>query len=81
MQRWALTLSGYQYDIMYRTSKNNAIADALSRLPVDNCESADPAEVPAVHLLAVENLPITSAMIAEATRKDVILSRVLDFTM
>ena len=32
MQRWALLLSAYTYDISYRPTKLHAIADALSRL-------------------------------------------------
>ena len=34
IQRWALLLAGYQYDILYRSSAANSYADALSRLPV-----------------------------------------------
>ena len=33
MQRWALILSAYQYNIKYRESSDNANADAMSRLP------------------------------------------------
>ena len=33
LQRWALTLSGYQYKIEYKPSTNSANADAISRLP------------------------------------------------
>ena len=36
MQRWALTLSAYQYKIEYRESSQNANPDAMSRLPVDD---------------------------------------------
>ena len=32
LQRWAIQLSAYQYDIKYRSSKQNANADAFSRL-------------------------------------------------
>ncbi|KAL7874785.1 hypothetical protein SRHO_G00057550 [Serrasalmus rhombeus] len=34
IQRWALTLSAYQYTIVYRAGKDNANADALNRLPL-----------------------------------------------
>ena len=32
LQRWAVQLSAYQYEIKYPASKNHANADALSRL-------------------------------------------------
>jgi len=34
MQKWALILSVYTYQIAYHTSGNNTNADAMSRLPV-----------------------------------------------
>ena len=34
LQRWALTLSAYNYKIEYRTGANNGNADALSRKPL-----------------------------------------------
>lgn len=33
VQRWATTLSGYQYQLRYKSGKDNANADACSRLP------------------------------------------------
>ena len=34
IQRWALTLSGYDYEIQYRQSSQQAKADGCSRLPL-----------------------------------------------
>lgn len=34
IQHWALTLSAYQYTIVYRSGKDNANQDVLSRLPL-----------------------------------------------
>ena len=34
MQRWALLLSGYLYEIVHRSSSENASVDMLSRLPL-----------------------------------------------
>ena len=33
MQRWALTLSAYDYRIVFRAGNENSNADGLSRLP------------------------------------------------
>ena len=34
VQRWAVTLSAYEYNTVYKPGKHHANADALSRLPV-----------------------------------------------
>ena len=34
LQRWALLLSAYDYDIRYRPGKSHANADTFSRLPL-----------------------------------------------
>ena len=79
MQRWALILAGYDYDIRYRSSSDNAVADLLSRLPVHDVTPVDPDENFAFSTV-VDTLPITSKMIAQATSTDLILAKVLEFT-
>ena len=39
LQRWALTLSSYSYFMEFKYFKDNATADALSRLPCPGLES------------------------------------------
>ena len=82
MQRWALLLSGYQYDIQYRSTTKHANADCLSRLPVA-IEATQPEtdEVKLINKLQIESLPLSVDQIRKATRADPILSRVLEFTM
>ena len=78
LQRWSLLLSAYQYDIVYRSSKENANADVLSRFPIK-----DDAELElSINLFSmVDELPITAKEIAEETRKDAMLSKVYLYVM
>ena len=75
-------LSGYQYDIQYRSTTKHANADCLSRLPVA-IEATQPEtdEVKLINKLQIESLPLSVDQIRKATRADPILSRVLEFTM
>ena len=59
MQRWVLLLSGYQYDIQYRSTTKHANADCLSRLPVA-IEATQPEidEVKLINKLQIESLPL-----------------------
>ena len=78
MQRWALLLACYQYKIEYRSSARNANADLLSRLPLASV-SPHPDEVCA-HQVTVDQLPVTAKQIAERTRNDKVLAKVLEHT-
>ena len=79
--RWAITLSGYDYELKYRRGSDNN-ADALSRLPLSEKPTSVPipADVLAV-LSLLDSSPITCVDIAKATENDPVLSRVLQFIM
>ena len=80
MQRWAMYLAGFDYDIRYRTSRANANADCLSRLP-DRDEEPDFQEPESVAIGHVEVLPMNHEELRNATRKDKTLSRVMRHTL
>ena len=71
IQRWALTLGGYDYTIKHREGKAHANADGRSRLPLPTAEfnPLRPAEV--VHLMEhLEAFPITFSEIKRWTETD-----------
>ena len=75
VQRWALTLGGYDYSIQYKEGKNMANADALSRLPLPmpHLEVPRPPEV--VHLVNyLDSTPLSSSRIRVWTDNDPVLS-------
>ena len=81
LQRWTLILSAYEYSIVYKEGKNNANADGLSKLPLNY--KTEP-EVPGEMILLMEHMdltPVTSRQIKSWTRKDPILSRVMNFVL
>ena len=79
MQRWALTLSAYHYNIEYRKSSDNANADAMSRLPARVTEPETDNDIFVCSFL--EEIPIRAKDISDATRVDPVLSQVLKYTL
>ena len=78
LQRWAIILSAFNYNIRFVPSKQNAVADALSRLPLPSMSNEEDA-IFRVEERLIDSLPITHKEIAHATRVDPVLSRVLEF--
>ena len=82
MQRWALILAVYQYDIEYRATAKHANADCMSRLPLKNDNQLSTHnEVKQVNQLQFDSLPINVEQIRKATRHDPLLARILEYTM
>jgi len=78
LQRWAIILSAYNYDIVFRPIKSHANADCLSRLLLDNVSS--PATDNSASLFNVQQigtLPVTPQQLHSETVKDPLLSKVL----
>ena len=82
IQRWALTLAGYEHKISYKAGQTNGNADALSRLPLPVMPNAVP--LPGETILLMEHMegtPVHSGQIKEWTKRDPVLSQVLCFTL
>ena len=75
MQRWALLLSGYTYNIRYRSTLAHANADGLSRVPLPAVELEESTSVH--HLVEDLPMPVLASEITTATRVDAKLSKVI----
>ena len=78
IQRWALLLGGYSYNLLYKPGKMHSNADALSRLP----SSQQPTKIPDPPELVfsfsyLDQCPLSSQDIAKETRHDPLLSQVM----
>ncbi|XP_062620772.1 uncharacterized protein K02A2.6-like [Saccostrea cucullata] len=83
LQRYALFLAGYNYDIIYRNTKKHGNADSLSRLPVTYessrlVDKEEEAEVEMLHVSQLEHLSIKPEAIQRETRRDYLLLKVYD---
>ena len=82
MQCWALTLLGYEYDLLYRPGEQNANADALSPLPLPDLPETTTVPGDIVHLLETINAsPVNAAKVKLWTTRDPVFSQVLQFVL
>lgn len=79
MQRWALILAAYQYDIEYRKSAEHGNADGFSRLPLQKEVKTEEGDI--FHFSHLDDLPVMAEDISRETKKDPVLVRVLDYTL
>ena len=77
IQRWALTLSAYDYSIAYKPGKELANADSLSHLPLPQTPLHTP--LPGDIVLLMDTLqasPVTAQHVHQWTDRDPLLARV-----
>ena len=76
MQRWALVLASYHYQLVYKPGSKISNADGLSRLPIEDYVTPLPClgEV-VLFMTALDLTPVTST-VAFYTSRDPVLSQV-----
>ena len=81
LQRWAIILSAYQYEVEFRATDKHANADCLSRLPLEVTTEEDAITKSAslFNLQQIDSLPVKSEKIAQFTANDPVLSKVIIF--
>ena len=86
LQRYAIILMAYQFEIQFKPTKDHGNADGLSRLTTqtdaefDKFEQRENTEILCNIGEATDGLPLTHAQIQDETLKDSVLKSVLLFT-
>ena len=86
LQRWAVLLSAYNYQLEFKPTGLHGNADGLSRLPLQSTSRlGDVPEATAYNIRQLETrqleaLPLTSQAIKNATQTDIVFSKALQYT-
>ena len=85
LQRWAIILSAYTYNIQYKLTKEHGNADTLSRFPVtnDDCFEKEQSLELVVNLVQtsqLEKLPIQAKDIQKATKEDKVFQKYMNIS-
>ena len=83
LQRWALILASYQYEIEFKPTDKHSNADGVSRLPLPHsCDmEGRVSEATLYNLQQLDSLPVTAEQICKATRNNLLLSKVRQYTL
>ena len=80
LQRWAILLAAYQYDIEFRSTKEHSNANAFSQLPLRESEEIEGVSAMSVFNLIQIALPVDADKLRQATNTDLVLSKVVMYT-
>ena len=80
LQRWAIILSAYQYQIEYKCTKDYGNVDRLSRLPIPTVEAQETPAVDVFTVAQLDSLPAAAEQPGKSTQQDPLLSKVRCFT-
>ena len=81
LQRYAIILSAYTYDLEFRSSQKHANADALSRLCNDSERLNIKDESSIFNVEQIDKIPVSSKDISKATKTDPVLAKVYEYVM
>lgn len=79
LQRWAVQLSAFSYDIEFKPTQEHGNADALSRLPLTATSSDVGSDATVYNMRQIAALPLSNKDVERATRRDPILGKVLQY--
>ena len=80
IQRWAICLAAYDYQLKFRNGKDNANADLLSRLPLPYKPTSVPMPTDTILLLEhIEDTPVSAKHVRKWTANDPVYSKILFF--
>ncbi|XP_062704544.1 uncharacterized protein K02A2.6-like [Aedes albopictus] len=79
MQHYAVFLESFDYEVRFRPSKENANADGMSRLPIEDASNKHRIEeVDLVEVNQIETLPVTVEELAKCTKEDLNVKTLLE---
>ncbi|XP_048031439.1 uncharacterized protein K02A2.6-like [Megalobrama amblycephala] len=78
MQRWALLLAAYDYDIQYRDGAHHCNADGLSRLPLPTAAQVKLDTVELLQVKHLDSLPVLCSDVCKETRSDSTMPQVME---
>ena len=78
LQRWALILAAYDYQLEFKPTEQHRNADGLSHLPLQKQMSQEYSSAASLfNINQIKALPITATTVHQATWKDPFVSKVL----